>query len=113
MAVHIPRSGSIGHEEDATFTTADDGVEDGHQLVHQGPVVPIGEHPPLVDPGHEWDGGNVARDAPHQQGHGLEAMAHDVFGLRMAAGFLMEGLDPRHLPPFLGGLDAIGDDLCR
>jgi pyruvate/2-oxoglutarate dehydrogenase complex dihydrolipoamide acyltransferase (E2) component len=82
----------------------------GHQLVHQGPVVPVGEHQALVDPGDEGDGGDAAAEAPDQEGNGLQAVAHDVFGLGIAAGFLVEGLDPGHLPALLDGLDAVGEE---
>ena len=102
--------GGVGHQEDAAFAGPGHGAEQGHQLVHQGPVVPVGEHQALVDAGDEGDGGDMTGHPAHQEGDGLEAVAHDVFGLGVAAGFLVERLHPRHLPPLLGGLDAIGQE---
>jgi hypothetical protein len=43
----------------------------------------------------------------HQDGDGLEGMAHDKGSLGVTAGLLMEAFDPRHLFPLFGPLEAI------
>ena len=43
----------------------------------------------------------------HQQGHRLNAVAHDELGLGVGARFLMEGFDSRHFESLLRTLEAI------
>jgi hypothetical protein len=44
----------------------------------------------------------------HQQSHRLQGVAHDESGLGVAPGLLVEAFDRRHLAPFLGALQPVG-----
>ena len=41
--------------------------------------------------------------------HGLQRVSHDIFGLGVGLGLLMQELDRRHLAAALGDLDAVAD----
>src|ERR1700757_4960920 len=94
-------------DEVAGFGDGDDAEESEH-LVEQGSPVTIGPYQPLVDADGERYG-EEAGGGVHEDGYGLERVSHDIFGLGVGLGLLMQELDRGHFATALGDLDAVTD----
>ena len=96
----------VGDEVEG-FCDGDDPEECEH-LVEQGAPITIGPHQPLVD-AHSERNGEDAGSGLNEHAHCLEGVSHDVFGLGVRLGLLMQEFDCRHLAPALWDLDAVAD----
>ena len=100
----------IGHEIERCADR--DGVQERGELHRQRSVVAVGKFDPLMDPARERHGEKRARRR-HQQGDHLHGVSHDVAGLGVALGLLIQQLHGGHLAATLGDLDPVTEHTGR
>lgn len=71
-------------------------------------MVTITELDPFVNAGDERNSKNRSQ-ALNQNGNALAGMCHDVLGLGVIGGLLMQEFDGRHLAPFFWIFESIGN----
>ena len=108
QSAHHLACGVVGIRHEVALLWNLQGLDQVQHFVEQRALVAIGPHQAFVNLDGERDGED-ARGRIDEQGHGLQGMSHDVFGLGAAIGLLMQELDGRHLLAAFGGLDAIAD----
>jgi hypothetical protein len=78
-----------------------------HQTVEHRAFAAVAGHQTLVDAAGQGHGETSAQ-ALDEQRDGLAGMAHDVFGLGVGLGILVQEFDGGHFAPLLGPFNPIG-----
>ena len=98
--------GVIGIRHDGQGATPLQSEQQTAEFIQQGASVAGGPDHALVNAGSHRDG-QADPGYLHQQGDGLQGVAHDKGRLGVAARLLVETFDPRHFAAFLGALETI------
>ena len=102
------RAGVIGVGDEVDRLGNPESPDQGEEFLGESPFVTVAEHESLVNARGQRHG-EERGGRGHQDRDDLKGMSHDVLGLGVAIGDLVQEFHRRHLTATLGDLEAIAE----